>query len=251
MTSPAPLSEHALAVYDVLVATARRDAAGRMVSTEPVYRFLLDRFGIEDPASRRVRTRAIRELAEQGLARRLTVRGPGVEVLLSDVPPPDGAWTSHEDVSDDAGEALAYADYAAAIEGDLDAPRASVGRVEQAFLRRVLLSGREAAPCAFCGRDLPVDLLVAAHLKARSELTRQEKLRFREVAVLACTLGCDALYEHGYLAVDERGCLLTATADSSALRKHLAGMAGRTFGHPDQACASYLTKHRLQRFRRG
>jgi hypothetical protein len=34
VTLPSPLSEHAQAVYDVLLATAWRDATGRLVSTQ-------------------------------------------------------------------------------------------------------------------------------------------------------------------------------------------------------------------------
>ncbi len=251
MTLPGPLSEHAQAVHDVLLATSRYDEDGRLVSTEPLYRFLLDRFGIEDPASRLVRTRVVRELTERGLVRRTTVRGRGVEILVTDARADKTVSVMAGAVVDPASDdgAVTYEDYAAAAEGDLDPAADGSRRVEQAFLRRVLLAGRQVAPCMFCSRVLPANLLVAAHLKRRSELSRQEKLRFRQVAVLACTLGCDALYEHGYLSVDEHGRLLTAPVDVTALDDHLAVLAGKLCGQVEPASGVYLAEHRLQRFR--
>lgn len=221
-------------MYDVLLATARLDEQGRLVSTEPLYRFLLDRFGIPDPQSRRVRTRAVRELADRGLVRRLTVRGPGVEVLVQARP-------------DD--EALSYEDYADAADDDLDTPAVASRRKEQAFLRRVLLRGREEGECVFCGRVLPAELLAAAHLKRRAELSREERLRFRQVAALACTLGCDALYELGYLTVDDDLRVLTASVTAGYLSAHLAGLSGRRCPRLSDADPAYLAEHRRTRSR--
>ncbi len=119
-----------------------------------------------------------------------------------------------------------YDDYAAAAADDLDPGVTATRRVEQAFLRRVLLNGRGAGTCVFCGRALPADLLVAAHVKRRADLSREERLDFRAVAVLACRLGCDALYEAGYLAVDADGRVATAAVENAALAEHLAGLAG-------------------------
>ena len=170
MTLPAPLSEHAQAVYDVLLATASRDATGRLVSKQTLYRFLEARFELQDSASRRARTVAVRELTLQGLVLRDNVRGRTVELLpVGDEALADGAPT--------------FDDYDAAIGPELDAAVEVTRRVEQAFLRRVLLQQRSEAPCGFCGLLLPADLLIAAHLKRRAELTRTEKLDFRAVAV--------------------------------------------------------------------
>jgi hypothetical protein len=244
MLNPTPLSEYAAAVYDVLVATARPDAAGQLVSNEPLYRFLLDRFGIPDPQSRQVRTRAVRELTEAGLVRRLGVRGRRVEILVA-----DGTGGSASSPGPAQHDGPDYDEYVAAVDRDLDAPSEASRRVEQAFLRKVLLGGRTAAACAFCGRTLPADLLVAAHLRRRADLSRDERLRFRDIAVLACTLGCDAFYELGYLSVDEQGLLLVSSAVHPDLAAHLVALGGRTFANTSSAHRQYLAEHRSTRFR--
>lgn len=84
MTSTNGLSETAQAVLDVLTATAQPDEQGRPVSTETLYRFLMQRFGLPEAQARRLRTQAMQELRDAGLVRRLEERGPRVELL--DVP---------------------------------------------------------------------------------------------------------------------------------------------------------------------
>ncbi len=73
-------------------------------------------------------------------------------------------------------------------------------RNEQAYLRKYLFHDKKISTCAICGRELPVDLLVTAHLKKRAECTGEEKLDLN-IVVPMCSLGCDALYEKGYIAV--------------------------------------------------
>ena len=73
-------------------------------------------------------------------------------------------------------------------------------RNEQTYLRNHLFHDKKISTCAICGRELPVDLLVTAHLKKRAECTDQEKLDLN-IVVPMCILGCDALYEKGYIAV--------------------------------------------------
>ncbi len=256
MTTDRALSPYASAVYEVLVATATRDNEGRLISTEPLYRFLLDRFGIPDPQSRRVRTAAVRELTEAGLVQRLALRGPRVELLRAgehpDAPSQHALAIGDSDViaaEEIDGEAPSYEEYAAAVDGDLDGPVEGRRRIEQAFLRNYLLAGRTVAPCGFCGSALPKDLLVAAHLKRRADLSRDERLRFADVAGLACTLGCDSLYEHGYLGVDDDGRLLVSPTDVPALDARLEALRGRAAAMPAGPAREYLAEHRARRFR--
>jgi BRCT domain type II-containing protein len=65
---------------------------------------------------------------------------------------------------------------AAKISGSLDREQSALGRVEQGFLRQMLFGNAGQADCSLCGRRLPVELLVAAHVKLRSECTRRERL---------------------------------------------------------------------------
>jgi hypothetical protein len=85
-----------------------------------------------------------------------------------------------------------------------DLPSTSTRRAEQTYLRANLL-GHYGPQCAICGRILPIELLVAAHIKARSWCSEEERLNFQSVAMLACSLGCDALFEKGFIGVDGVG----------------------------------------------
>jgi hypothetical protein len=78
-------------------------------------------------------------------------------------------------------------------------------RREQGALRAHLLSGRTDAACSVCGRDVPANLLVAGHIIPRAELSDDERHQFEAIAMLICLLGCDALFEYGYVVVDEGG----------------------------------------------
>jgi len=85
---------------------------------------------------------------------------------------------------------------------DLDGDSKTKTRKEQAFLRANLLNGSTEGSCVICHKELPVDLLVAAHIKKRSICNSAEKMDFKNIAALMCKLGCDDLFEKGYIGVD-------------------------------------------------
>ena len=64
-----------------------------------------------------------------------------------------------------------------APEGSLDLPRLSSSRKEQAYHRSRLLRGGDIGECAICGKTLPKEFLVAAHIKKREHCTRDERLK--------------------------------------------------------------------------
>ena len=80
-------------------------------------------------------------------------------------------------------------------------------RREQRFARALLLGKREDGKCRLCGRVFAATFLVAAHKKRRSECSLEEKLDLRNIVMLCCVFGCDALYEHGYVTVSGDGVL--------------------------------------------
>jgi hypothetical protein len=90
------------------------------------------------------------------------------------------------------------------FDGELERRTLRAQRGEQAALKRRLLPG-PIGRCALCGRNLPGTFLVAAHIKKRVMCTDEEKRDLANIAMLACTLGCDAFYEHGYIAVAPGG----------------------------------------------
>jgi hypothetical protein len=65
--------------------------------------------------------------------------------------------------------------------------------------------------------------------------------------MLACKFGCDALYEDGYLAVDQDGTVLTATLAgdvSQVVVERLHALRGRVCGAFTPASAPYFDWHR-------
>jgi putative restriction endonuclease len=93
--------------------------------------------------------------------------------------------------------------------GELDATRQSTARTEQHIVRSLLLGNRDRGRCALCGEEYPVEFLVAAHVKRRSDCTDEERRNVSNV-ILACKFGCDELFERGYIVVS-RGKVVAKT----------------------------------------
>lgn len=137
--------------------------------------------------------------------------------------------------------------------GRLDTGVTAKQRLEQARLRDVHFADRNRAACSICGRDLPVNLLVAGHIKRRSSCSQGEKRDLSHIAMPICLLGCDVLYERGFLTVSPKGQVVISTrafrtrALSSALH-HLSGR--RCLAH-SSATEDYFAWHRENRFMAG
>ncbi|WP_154794539.1 hypothetical protein [Occultella kanbiaonis] len=102
-------------------------------------------------------------------------------------------------------------------------------RREQGHLRASLLRARATAPCDVCGRELPATFLVAAHIVPRRDLTHEERLDFASAAMLACALGCDSLFECGYIVIDDDGRIARGRpAAAEALLYEINALIGRT-----------------------
>jgi len=138
---------------------------------------------------------------------------------------------------------------AANKEGPLDREHTVLGRVEQSYLRHALFGEKELATCSLCGRRLPVGLLVAAHLKPRTECSRRERLDVENIVFSVCLLGCDALYERGIVAVSEKGRILSGTGQSCpALNSVLRRFRGRRCDAWNKTRAAYFRWHLTRRF---
>lgn len=125
-------------------------------------------------------------------------------------------------------------------------------RREQTQLRSMLAGGRELAGCALCRHRHPLRFLVAAHIKKRSICTDDERRDLRNVAMLACTFGCDALYEAGWITVGPDGRILVIpsdTAPAGRLRDHLKQLTGQLCSAHGQASERYFAWHRETIFR--
>lgn len=117
--------------------------------------------------------------------------------------------------------------------GSLDTPTVSASRIEQAFLRSRLFGSSPRGTCCICGEEYPTDLLVAAHFKKRSHCLLEAQLDFDHIAGAMCLIGCDALYERGYICVDGTGQVqigpvsLPANGLSTVLQRLVAKPCGR------------------------
>ncbi|MEU5761163.1 hypothetical protein [Nocardia sp. NPDC047648] len=109
-----------------------------------------------------------------------------------------------------------------APEGPTDGTRVSSWRREHPALKRRLveLAGNV---CALCGRILPPEFLVGAHIKKRWRCTEDERKDFDNIGMLACVLGCDSLFERGYVGVADGGALVVSNAvnTSADVRQHV------------------------------
>jgi len=48
---------------------------------------------------------------------------------------------------------------------------------------------------------MPVEFLVASHIKKRSYCSDEEKLNYNRVVMPMCKFGCDDLFEKGYISI--------------------------------------------------
>lgn len=128
--------------------------------------------------------------------------------------------------------------------GNLGKEAKVVRRGEQDALRRLLLR-RSGSRCALCGAELPERFLVAAHIKQRSRCSEPERRDLDNVAMLACTLGCDSLYEHGYLGIAPDGVieLSPELVGHPHLHEHARRLAGRKVAAWTDSSSAYFGWH--------
>lgn len=129
--------------------------------------------------------------------------------------------------------------------GDLDATVLTSVRREQRKLRAKLFGGARIGTCALCTRIVPTSCLRAAHIKRRSLCTEEERRDLANV-MIACTLGCDHLFELGYLYVDADGIIRDRedAGTTAGLRSVIAGVTGGFCQAHSPASEPYFAAHR-------
>lgn len=115
----------------------------------------------------------------------------------------------------------------------------SSARREQSLLRTIILKGKEEAECALCGKFLPSRLIVAAHIKPRSECSLKERTDIN-VVMPVCKIGCDDLFEKGYIWVNNLGVIETENHNKSDLGLVLKEYEGRTCKYFKQESKEYF-----------
>ncbi|MFT5430188.1 MAG: hypothetical protein ACI9OJ_000861 [Myxococcota bacterium] len=136
-------------------------------------------------------------------------------------------------------------------DGTLDRPTAGTRRVEQPRLRKVIFGKDDRTACDLCGRILPVELLVAAHIKRRTDCNEDERRDLQSIAMSACLLGCDVLYERGWVAVKDDGIIIVhaATREVEDLSDLVDLLEGRRCPRHSRDTEAYFDWHRKNRFR--
>lgn len=83
--------------------------------------------------------------------------------------------------------------------------------------------------CAICGKLFPIEIMVAGHIKPRSECKLSEKKDYLNIVFPVCLLGCDALYERGLISINKRGVVETSSAinNSKSLKRIVNILHGR------------------------
>ena len=144
---------------------------------------------------------------------------------------------------------ISHAEFEKAInklytEPTLDRESSGTQRKEQAFLRKQLFGENREAKCAICGKIFPVEFLVAAHIKRRSDCTLEERKDFENIVFSACKFGCDDLYEKGYILVhDGKYAINSKKWISSNIKLYLATIDGRACEKWNKSTIKYFNAH--------
>ena len=76
----------------------------------------------------------------------------------------------------------------------------STRRLEQGYLKANLFGKRTIGTCACCKKEFPVSYLITAHIKKRTFCEPSER-KDLNVVMPMCRMGCDEIYEKGYISV--------------------------------------------------
>jgi hypothetical protein len=80
-------------------------------------------------------------------------------------------------------------------------------RKEQEILRAFLFEEKDKIKCALCHKLLPSQIMIAAHIKTRNKCSIEERIDLN-IVMPVCEIGCDDLFEKGYLEIDGMGNIL-------------------------------------------
>jgi len=126
----------------------------------------------------------------------------------------------------------------------LDAKGVAVRRTEQAFLRKHLFKNKRTVTCGICSEEMPVEFLVAAHIKKRSKCSDEEKLDYENIVMPMCKFGCDDLYEKGYISVKNgEVVLLKENGLTPFVKEYLRKVIGTQCSYWNEETSVYFDWH--------
>jgi hypothetical protein len=129
---------------------------------------------------------------------------------------------------------------------NLDLPIISSRRLEQARLRQLHFGSKKSVRCSLCGRLLPRNLLVVGHIKPRSRCTPAERRDMEHIAMPICLLGCDTLFDRGYVSVSDKGRIITSIVkgNNKPLHSMLSQLNRRSCPNHTSDSEHYFSWHR-------
>jgi hypothetical protein len=139
-----------------------------------------------------------------------------------------------------------YIEMAKRLDGSLDAKAVSTQRREQGILRGALgLNESSTAQCGICSKVYPVTLLVAGHIKKRSECAKEERLDVQHVAMPICVFGCDALFERRLIKVVD-GVIAISPTGEEGVDIYLRSLEAKAAPGFNAARSAYFNWHASQ-----
>jgi len=101
-------------------------------------------------------------------------------------------------------------------------------RLEHKYIVEHLFQGKKTGHCCICHKEYPRHLLVAAHIKKRSACSLEEKLDIENIALPMCRLGCDPLFELGYLSAQDGVVIKHPSQEvTDGIREYIASVIGK------------------------
>tara|TARA_Y100000590_G_scaffold247240_1_gene277798 strand:+ start:415 stop:1389 length:975 start_codon:yes stop_codon:yes gene_type:complete len=117
-------------------------------------------------------------------------------------------------------------------------------RIEQQLLREFHI-GKKETTCSLCHKTLPNELIVAGHIWARHNIKDEETRKDPDIVMPVCKLGCDELFELGFIHVDEYGYItVNKSIDSLPLAQFTRQYDGkRCLHHNDKTNRFFREKY--------
>lgn len=125
----------------------------------------------------------------------------------------------------------------------LDKKVMSSQREEQGYLRENLFKGNKSHKCSICGRELPIEFLWCSHIKKRSFCTLEEKMNANYIVTAMCKLGCDDLYEKGYIGVEKGKIVIIKKSGNEWIDTYLSEVEGKICLDYNEENKNYYNAH--------
>ncbi|MED3882808.1 HNH endonuclease [Priestia megaterium] len=117
-------------------------------------------------------------------------------------------------------------------------------RTEQNFLRRHLFNNKKTGTCGICSKELPVEFLIASHIKKRANCSIEEKQDFRNIVMPMCKFGCDDLYEKGFIGIQEGKVVVLKEHNLTPFVKgYIESIEGENCNHWHAGTINYFNWH--------